>query len=456
MKKNFIFAFFSQAIALLISIFSSLVLPEFLGVENYGFYQLFIFYANYVGFALLGLNDGIYLRFGGEHKQNMDKSMLSTQFNICAAFQFILAVLGFIALLVVPMDKDRQFVLSATLIFMIVYNLSGYIGYVFQTVNDTHLYSKSVIIEKVVFVVLLLALFAFKVRAHEAYILSYTIGKGACLGYCIIVGRDYIFCKQASLPAAFKEIAKNIKVGINLMLANIASLLILGIGRFFIDIRWGIESFSKISLLLSIISFVLVFITQVSMVLFPQLRRNTEGERRHLYNKLSKLFLYAMPFVFILYAPAKLFIDRFLPNYSDAVFFLVYLLPFCGFEAKTSLLFNTYMKVYRKQHMLLIFNVISALTSLVLSIICAYVLNSLTAVVISMVIAVGIRCYCFEYYLAKIMGNKNTARICFEIAFIALFVVLFDILPLLTSNIILLAAIPVYIFVQNKFLNKSI
>ena len=57
---NLAFAIVAQGVGLVSSFLTSLVLPKFLGVEDYAYWQLFLLYSSYSGFALLGLNDGIW------------------------------------------------------------------------------------------------------------------------------------------------------------------------------------------------------------------------------------------------------------------------------------------------------------------------------------------------------------------------------------------------------------
>lgn len=64
--KNILYAFLAQGIALFLSVLMSLIVPKILGVEQYSYWQLFIFYTGYVGFFHFGLNDGVYLRLGGQ------------------------------------------------------------------------------------------------------------------------------------------------------------------------------------------------------------------------------------------------------------------------------------------------------------------------------------------------------------------------------------------------------
>ena len=66
-KTNLIYALIAQTISLLLSLIISFIVPKFLGVEEFGYWQLFVFYSSYVNIAQLGISDGLYLRLGGEN-----------------------------------------------------------------------------------------------------------------------------------------------------------------------------------------------------------------------------------------------------------------------------------------------------------------------------------------------------------------------------------------------------
>ena len=74
--NNIIFAFLAQGISLFLSVLMSLIVPKFLTVRDFGYWQLFIFYFGYVGFFHFGLNDGVYLKYGGKSYDEMDKPLL--------------------------------------------------------------------------------------------------------------------------------------------------------------------------------------------------------------------------------------------------------------------------------------------------------------------------------------------------------------------------------------------
>ena len=59
--KDASFAVMSQLISLLSGLVLSFILPKYISVANYGYWQLFILYTGYVGFLHFGFNDGLYL-----------------------------------------------------------------------------------------------------------------------------------------------------------------------------------------------------------------------------------------------------------------------------------------------------------------------------------------------------------------------------------------------------------
>ena len=66
--KNMFFSIFSNALNLVVTAATSLLIPLLLGssVVQYGYYQLYLFYIAYVGFFHFGLCDGVLLKEGGK------------------------------------------------------------------------------------------------------------------------------------------------------------------------------------------------------------------------------------------------------------------------------------------------------------------------------------------------------------------------------------------------------
>jgi len=420
---NLMYAFIAQGISLVLSLITSLIIPKVLGLNAFSYWQLFLFYASYVGFFHLGLNDGVYLKYGGISYEDMDKKSLGGQFRISVYIQVCIAFIIIIGTMIICKDDGRIFVLIATAIYMVMFNLSLYLGYIFQAANRTKVYSLSVIIDKMFFLMAVIIPLLLRIENFITYIIIYLVGKGISLIYCIYRGKEIVFSPIMSIHASIIDTWNSMKIGINLTLAAIASMLILGIGRFVIDANWGIEVFGKVSFSLSLSSFVLTFISQISMVLFPALRQTNTENQRFLYYKIRDVLAIVLPMVLLLYIPVKLLLSLWLPEYGESLRYLAILLPICTFDGKMNLLCNTYFKVLRKEKFLFKINIISMSFSFCISFIGTYIFNNVMVVLIGMVVAVAIRSCISEIYLAKLMDNNILKRLIQEIGITIIFMI---------------------------------
>ena len=120
--KNFSIAVISQGVSLAMSILTSLLVPKILGVEQYGYWQLFIFYIGYCGLFQLGLDDGVYLINGGNTRETLDKKSINSQFWYGLVYQVAISVAVAAIALFGDFGPERQFVLCCTAVFVIVQN----------------------------------------------------------------------------------------------------------------------------------------------------------------------------------------------------------------------------------------------------------------------------------------------------------------------------------------------
>ena len=230
--RNILYAFAAQGISLLLSVLTSLILPKFFDKPNYGYWSLFLFYTGYTGFFHFGLNDGVYLKIGGTEYADMDKKLLGAQFRFGAMFQSAIGI-GIVLWAVLSGNgADAEFVFIMTAVYMLLYNLTLYLGCIFQAANETRLYSMSVMIDKIVFMAAILALFVLGSNDYKVYVWLYMAAKLCAMIYCVYKGREVVFAGRIPMSTTVKETLDSMKIGINLTIANIASNLILGGGRF--------------------------------------------------------------------------------------------------------------------------------------------------------------------------------------------------------------------------------
>ena len=81
-KSNISFAVLSQVITILKNIFVSLALPKILPVDGFGYWQLFILYASFVGIFHFGITDGMYLRISKSKNEDISPKQIKGQFRL--------------------------------------------------------------------------------------------------------------------------------------------------------------------------------------------------------------------------------------------------------------------------------------------------------------------------------------------------------------------------------------
>lgn len=435
MASNAVAAFVSQGFSFLLSVLTSLLVPKVLGVEEFGYWQLFLFYSSYTGFFSLGISDGMYLIEGGKTRDCIDKRKVNSAFWFGIAYEIPLAVAIVLGCSLAGFEEQRQFVIVAAAIFEIVSFAWSTLGYVFQAMNETKLYSFAVVVNKLAFLVPLAALLLLRCGDFQPFVVFYILSNCCSLAYCVWKGRDILSAGLWSPSEAVRTGLGYIRVGVKLMLANVASMLILGFARFLIDAEWGIETFGELSFSLSLVNFFLAFVSQASMVLFPALRQSSEVERLKVYSLMRESLTILLPAVYLLCFPMISLIGLWLPQYKESLHYFVYLLPLCVFEGKMDLLGTTFFKVLREESTLLKVNIITALLSLIGSVVGVYFIQSVDFVICSVVISLGFRSLVSEAIVSRKLSDQRSFLFIGEIVVSVCFVLTGSFLPAVPATI---------------------
>ena len=420
--QNMSVAFLAQGVSLLISILQTLLVPKLLGVEQYGYWQLYIFYISYTGFFHLGLSSGVYLTTGGQTRDEMDKPAIKSQMIFGATYQTCMSVVIIVLSQFMDVGPERTFVIVMTAIYLVLQNLATFMMNELQCMNETKKSSYSTIVERLAFLVPLLAFLTMRVRIFEPYVFAFTASTIVQLAYCSWHLRDFWRAPFLGMRKAAQLGWSSIKIGFPMMMANIASMLILGIGRFFIDAAWGIETFGRLSLALSLVSFFLAFVSQASMVLFPSLRQAEENEVQAFYHAARDMMGLLFPCVYALYFPLAWILSMWLPDYASSFVYLILLLPICVFDSKMNITGVTFYNVLRKERVMLAVNAVAAGACLVMTLVSVYMLGSAFAVMASMAIVIIGRSLFSEAYMNRLLGVRTSKIWAFELGLTAEFV----------------------------------
>ena len=422
--KNISYSLSSNLISLLASSLVVLVIPKLIGVEEYGLWQLYLFYSLYVGFLHFGWNDGIYLRYGGEVYENLNKKTFFSQFWLLLILQAIIGLIAYFFINYITDNFDKIFILKMTIICMLILNTRYMLFFILQATNKIKEYAKITILDRVMYLGVILIVIIFGYRDYKLLIGVDLLAKFSGLVYSVYLCKDIVLHNKWSFSVGIREMIINIKAGSKLMFANIASKLMLGVVRFGIEFTWSVVVFGKISLILSMSNFLMTFINATGLVIFPLLRRAEESKLPYYYATLRNFLMSLLLGVLIFYYPVKVILSLWLPKYEDSFKYIGILLPICVFESKMSLLVNTYFKALRKEKLIAQINFVTFVLSVLVTIVTTFFLKNLDMAVFSITFLFAVRSVVSEIYLSRILKVSLLRDVLLELIIIFIFIAL--------------------------------
>lgn len=396
-------------------------MPKFLSEYQYALWQTYLLYINYVGILHFGLLDGIVLRYSKYDYDELDKPRIRSQFKCLLSITTVLCVC-IILFVNIFLNSEMKIVFTMTAIGIVTRTVFNYTSYSFQITNRIKYYAKMIIGYRLFYgvgVVLLILLgfrdfyfFCFLDLGSDIFGILFSIhnNKGMYFGTSLKI-KDTIY-----------EAKKNISAGIMLMVSNFSSFLLTGSARFIIQWHWDEIMFGKVSFAISITNMFLTFVTAISVVLFPSLKRTEKKNLPDLYEKLRTIMNTLLIIILVLYYPGCWILKKWLPTYSDSLVYLGMLLPIIIFSSKISLLTNNYLKALRKEKKLLIINLISVGIAIITFWFNAYIMNNLKAVLVSIVFVVMLCSVLSEYMVMSTWKMFNIKKIIDEIIMTVIFV----------------------------------
>ena len=141
-----------NALSFLISAIVTFIVPKFLSVSQYSYFQLYLFYMNYIGFCCIGWVDGIVLRYAGKYFEDLNLKLFKGQLVMYSALEIIIGILIIVSVMIFqPADINKATVFTMVGIAIIVSLINAFFRYLMQAVNYIDKYAKNILIEKTVY-----------------------------------------------------------------------------------------------------------------------------------------------------------------------------------------------------------------------------------------------------------------------------------------------------------------
>ena len=218
--------------------------------------------------------------------------------------------------------------------------LSGVLIYVFQVTNQLKKYSFYTVFDKIVVLLVISLVLVLGIDNFIFVVIADTFSKIVVLGLMVYSCRDIIFGNGCDFATAYKETQKNISVGLKLMFANLAGMLVLGFGRFLIERFDNVEVYGAYSFSISTMNLILVFVSAIGLVIYPTLGRLDTKNYSKYFIQLNNIICLFVYFLLVAYFPLSVFVLKVMSKYVVVLEYLPIIFSIIFIQAKMQILIN--------------------------------------------------------------------------------------------------------------------
>lgn len=445
----------SSVFSLAASAFVALLLPKILGMEDYGYFQLFLFYSTLAGALTFGWLDGMGLRLGGREYASLDLALIATQARLLVLSQIVIAA-GVIGVVLTARTGDDALILAAAALAAVILNVRGMPVVLLQATYRARDFSQVVLLERAAYVALILLAVVAGSRDYQMMVVCSLVAFALSTAFSLWSIRDVFSARPASPTSGWQEVTANVRAGLPLLVSNLSGMLAIGVVRLAIERRWGIVAFGSVSLLLGLAGLAVAVVNVVGLVVFPLFRRMPPERLRTTYTPLAMLLTTALLLVFPLYVPLRITLEAWLPAYGEAWTYLIWVLAVAVYESKQVLLLTTVLKVMRKERQLLAINVATLALAVVFALLATQVLARLDVAVAYIVLLVFLRAVASELYVGRLLRSSPAPRLTAETLAIIGFIVLGTVFHAWWVAVGILLVYGAYMIVLRRALTQSV
>lgn len=367
----------SNIVSLLTSISLLSVLPKSIGVEEFAYWQLYLYWLTFSPLLHVGWADGVYVIFGRFAKITSDPIWDRHNFVRYVAFISILTLFVCWILVMVGPEDPVVWVLISMSIF--ITNIRAYFYSLMQSQGRLFDFSSNVILYNFSLLVMVMAVIIFLEGQYVYLIVSDLAARlltTFTAGY--IVSKGFV-----NKESSGDKIATSFRLGLPLMLAYIGSILNSGLVRGVFTIKWGVIAFGGLSLMMAVSKIFLLTFQPLTLTMFPALKRLEDKDVDSFIFHADYVLSCVLLFFVFLYFLFGLLISVWLPEYSSFVVYYNLLGVFCFFETRFLSIYVPASKAKEEVAVLFVGNLISAMIIAMSCFIFAYIYESPEALVVS-------------------------------------------------------------------------
>ena len=363
--KKIGFALIMHALILLCSLVTSLVVPKYMGTTQYGYWQIYYFYLNYINFVTLGYNDGLVLKYGGKKKEDLPIERIRSANALMCLLSICVAVIGAVVVNIIDISYDVKYIytmLFFSMPFVCIFNI---VLSFFLAINHQEIYNKVNFISRFLTTVGYCVLLFVGIIGYK-HMINVDFGIRVIIGiFCAFIGSYFIKGKKSNWKIGLQEVKENCGNGIFITAGALLASFMPMAGRVVLENSATIEEYAVFSFALSVLALIVTFTNAAGVVFFPILKNLREDQLIGYYEKIEKIYDYLIAVALGMYIPAVLIIRYYLFDYSSVLEYIYLIFALCIPLGKMQMLITPYMKAFRMEKKYFIANLLGALAMLV-------------------------------------------------------------------------------------------
>ena len=396
---------FTQAVILGLSFITGFILPKIMGPEEFGYWQIYLFYLGYLNLFGLGLNDGIGLFYGGYEYERLPFQRIRASMRVFFIYLIVVTAVLFTAFSFTR-DPTRQGIYQVLALSVPSICLQCIVLTVFLSVGKTGVYNVVNLLLKVLATAAYVLLLFFHMSRPEDVMLADFGVRIFVTAICLVLGRRFLFGKAEPIRTGLREFGEKCRYGLNITFALIAASFMPVAGRTIVEWNESAYVYGQYAFAMSILHIIVTFTSTAGTVIFPFLKRLSEEKLPEYYKKFSFICSSLIYIAWFAYIPVVWIIRYFMKEYIPVLSYLHILLAMCLPLGRSQLLLTSYFKAYRMEKAYLILNIVGVLAMMGITAGSYFIFHSIISVAISTTVTMTIWCLCAELYLYHNVGGN--------------------------------------------------
>lgn len=428
MKKDILKVGFSNILVIISGIVVGFLVPDMMGVNNYGFYKIYTLYLTYIGLFNIGFVEGIYLKYGGTDYKDLNK----LKFRTYTSFMYKLEILISIIILIIAIvlfQNEEQFIFILLSIMIFPKIITGYYQFISQmTSRFNELSFRNIINSILTIIVVVIYYILYKIEVISILSFKIYIISSVAIQYFITIW--YIYTYREITFGNKEKITKNnicefrdiIKLGFPLLFANLITALIFAMDRQFVSMLFDTYTYGIYAFAYNIIGLATTAISAISTVLYPKLKKDLKNDI--IFNKYDEYIKYtAILVVFMLcgYFVLIPIINYFLPNYIMSIKIIKIIFPGLVIQSIITIVMHNYYKAVQKSKIVFLQSIGILILSIIANYIAYILFRTQYAISIASIIVLIIWLFITQHYLTKNYKVKWKKNTCYILLMISMF-----------------------------------